>query len=109
MPTAAAKCLQFAWSKFIQPQGPEGAVPPAALATQNMVVYAPAWSVRSAVQVAPATPFPSLRSRATAISARSPARRSNCCAGRGLRLRVGRVRAPHAKKYYPSLGYPFVI
>eukprot|EP01050_Picozoa_sp_SAG11_P017942 SAG11_NODE_2645_length_3135_cov_2.456851_1_plen_350_part_00 len=50
MPTDAARCLQFAWKTFIEPQGPEGAVPPAALQTENMVAYAPAWSVRSAVQ-----------------------------------------------------------
>ena len=50
MQTEAIKCLEFAWQTFIKPQGPEGAVPPISLETENMVIYAPSWSVRSAVQ-----------------------------------------------------------
>ena len=41
MPQNAAKCLEFAMKTFIVPQGPEGAVPPAALEADNMIVYAP--------------------------------------------------------------------
>jgi len=50
MQTEAIKCLEFAWQTFIKPQGPEGAVPPISLETENVVIYAPSWSVRSAVQ-----------------------------------------------------------
>ena len=50
MQTEAIKCLEFAWQTFIKPLGPEGAVPPISLETESMVIYAPSWSVRSAVQ-----------------------------------------------------------
>ena len=50
MPTEAVKTLEFAWETFMKPQGAEGAVPPISLQTENMVVYAPSWYVRSAVQ-----------------------------------------------------------